>query len=150
MSSGGFVLPGTRCLSTMAAPEWTAIGVQRQPRLVGLLLQRERNQVTEGALVAMVSPDKTLSGGGIQGGKSFPIPRSRTNGVGKNVTQTVAADFSHQPAGTPRGFTFARINLTMSSRAVPAWKIAATPIFLGASISWLGIVPQTNTRTSPL
>src|SRR2546425_4268286 len=83
------------------APEWTAIGVQRQPRLVGLLLQRERNQVTEGALVAMVSPDKTLSGGGIQGGKSFPIPRSRTNGVGKNVTQTGAADVSHQHADTP-------------------------------------------------
>src|SRR5438128_11711531 len=28
-----------------------------------------------GALVAMVSPDKTLSGGGIQGGKRSPNPR---------------------------------------------------------------------------
>ena len=52
--------------------------------------------------------------------------------------------------GTFRGLRFLRMKLTISSIAVPGWKMAATPPFFNNSISWSGMIPPTITSTSSM
>src|SRR5258708_25152844 len=55
-----------------------------------------------------------------------------------------------QAAGTPRGFTFLRMNATISSMGVPGLKIPATPAFLSVSKSCSGMIPPTRRITSSI
>ncbi len=70
--------------------ERAAVSVQRQARLVGFLLQAERDQIAQRALIAMMSPGE-VSGGGIESRKCLPIPGSGTDGAGEEVAQTGGA-----------------------------------------------------------
>src|SRR3984893_10920564 len=140
----------------------SAIGIEGEARLVRVLLQRQRDQICDRTLIAVMGPDETLSTRRTQGWKSLPVPRGRTDGAfellpdssevgsGHGRVQMLMLSAAIQTCGTACPFTLARMNLTISSMAVPGWKTAATPAFLSAPISWSGIMPPTSTRTSAI
>ena len=91
--------------------EWTAIGIERKARQIWLLLEAESNEMADWALISVMGPDEALPGQRAEGGKSFPIPRHRADGLGKNLLHARGADLGHQPAaGTPGPFTWVRMN----------------------------------------
>src|SRR6202030_2183901 len=140
----------------------SAIGIEGEARLVRFPLQRQRDQICDRTLIAVMGPDETLSAKRTQGGKGLPVPRGRTDGAFKLLPDSSEVGSWHgriqklilraaiQACGTACPFTLARMNLTISSMAVPGWKTAATPAFLSAAISWSGIMPPTSTRTSSI
>src|SRR6267154_1302409 len=140
----------------------SAIGIEGEARLVRFLVERQRDQIRERTLIAVMGPDEALSAKRTEGWKSLPVPGGRTDGafqlpaerseVGSwhGRVQKLILSAAIQACGTARPFTLARMNLTISSMAVPGWKTAATPAFLSAAISWSGIMPPTSTRTSSI
>src|SRR6202041_2349742 len=61
--------------------KWAAISVEGEARLVGFLFEAERDQVCDGAFVAVMSPDETLAGKRLEGRESFPIPGHGADGA---------------------------------------------------------------------
>ncbi len=115
-----------------------AVRVQSQSRLVRFLLQGQRDYITNRPLLAVMRPGKGLLRRRLKRRKGLPIPGRRTNGALELLPDAGQIWSGHdQPAvGTPAApFTLARMNFTMSSMAVPGWKIAATPRCFRASIS---------------
>src|SRR6266851_1442382 len=151
-----------------------AVCIQRQARLVRFLLRRQRYQISDGALFAVMCPDEALAGDRVESGESLPVPGRRADGRLDLLAEAGGIGCRHRgmsdrdsgeswdwffvlrgaslqvSAGIPSLFTFARMNFTMSSIAVPGWKMAATPAFLRPSMSWSGMMPPTITSTSSI
>src|SRR5260370_260075 len=61
----------------------SAIGIEGEARPVRFLLQRQRDQICERTLIAVMGPDEALSSKRTEGWKSLPVPRGRTDGAFK-------------------------------------------------------------------
>ena len=61
----------TRCRRMRGNEKRPAVGFQGEARLVGLLLKTKRNQIGDGAFLAVMSPDQTLAGKRLEGGSVF-------------------------------------------------------------------------------
>ena len=60
--------------ATWRSYKWTAVGVERQPRLIRFLLRRQRNHIPYRTFIAVMRPNKPLSGDRMKFRKCFPIP----------------------------------------------------------------------------
>src|SRR5712664_2648502 len=107
----------------------SAIGIEGEARTVRFLLQRQRDQICDRTLIAVMGPDETLSPKRSEGWKSLPVPRGRTDGACKLLAESDEVGSWHgrvqkpmlsaaiQACGTACPFTLARMNLMMSSMA---------------------------------
>src|SRR6267143_5728860 len=66
----------------------SAIGIEGEAGLVRFLLQRQRDQICDRTLIAVMGPDETLSGKRTEGWKSLPVPRGRTDGAFKLLPES--------------------------------------------------------------
>ena len=116
------------------------VSVECEARLVGFLLESKRNQVRDRASDRRDESTRNVVRTVIETREKFSSTTARGPTVLERMSRTRDALISdiYPAAGTPGAFTCVRMNWTMSSIAVPGWKIAATPIFFSPSISWFG------------
>ena len=76
-----------------------------------LLLEAESNQIGDGSLIPVMSPDEALPGQRAECRKRLPIPGHWTDCLSEDIPRASDVNGGHQPAaGTPGPFTFARMN----------------------------------------
>src|SRR5580700_3014514 len=66
---------------TRRGKKWPAVGIQREPHLVRLLLGSQRDHVRNRPLLALMRPRKLLSRRRLKRRKRLPVPWRGTNGV---------------------------------------------------------------------
>ena len=98
--------------------ERTAVGVERQARVVGFRLEAERDQITQRALIAVVSPSEA-SGGRIERWESFPVPGSGTRWFEREFRAEREAVISVMNRPDAARLHIGANELTISSMAVP-------------------------------